>query len=88
MYDGFAVAHNMPQLGDIDLGRLANFIYWHTVKDAGNDDVEKFRAKLWQPPIGVAAHERSPWSPENESKAFSSARTALGLAPAGTKSQD
>lgn len=75
----------MPPLPSIDVDRLANFVYWHITKDGSPEDVDKFRAKLWQPPIGQEAHEKSPWSPENEAKAFSNARTALGLKSSGTR---
>lgn len=77
----------MPDLRDLPLGRICNFVYWFLTRDGAPDDVDKFRAKLWQPPRGVVADTRSPWSPENEKSAFSSARAALGLTPSGTKAQ-
>lgn len=78
----------MPDLRKLPLGRLCNFIYWYLTRDGSSEDVDKFRAKLWQPPKGVEADRRSPWSAEAEAQSFSSARMALGLSPTGTKKQD
>lgn len=76
--DGFAVAHNMPNLQDLELGRVCNFVYWRVV-DGITDSaaIDKFRARLWQPPRGVVADPRSPWSPENEQSAFKAAKAML-----------
>lgn len=83
--DGYAVAHNMPDLRTIDLGRLSNFIYWRTIEGADAEEVDKFRARLWQPPRGVLPDKRSPWAAEAETSAFSQARAALGLPPSPTQ---
>lgn len=77
--DGFAVAHNMPDLRDLDLGRLANFVYWRITDGAEEKALDKFRARLWQPPRGVIPDKRSPWSAENEASSFAAARASLGL---------
>lgn len=84
MMDGFAVAHSMSPIPDLPLGRACNFVYWYLTREADKDGLEKFRARLWQPPPGYVADARSPWSPENEAKAFSSVRAALGLRPSPT----
>ena len=80
--DGFAVAHNMPDLRNLDLGRLANYVYWRTTDGADEKALDKFRARLWQPPRGVIPDKRSPWSAENESSSFAAARASLGLVDA------
>lgn len=77
--DGFAVAHNMPDLRELHLGRLANFVYWRMTGEADEKSIEKFRARLWQPPKGQVADSRSPWSAENESASFASAKAMLGV---------
>lgn len=77
--DGFAVAHNMPDLRTLDLGRLANYVYWRTTDGADEKALDKFRARLWQPPRGVIPDKRSPWSAENEVSSFAAARASLGL---------
>ena len=77
----------MPDLEDLPLGRLCNFVYWYLTNDGSPDDVDKFRAKLWQPPRGIVADERSPWSPENEAQSFATAKAALGLAPSGKRGE-
>lgn len=82
LMDGFAAAHSMADLRDLHLGRLANFVYWRITDGAPEAEIEKFRARLWQPPRGVVADRRSPWSVENEKSSFNAARAALGLVPA------
>lgn len=77
--DGYAVAHNMPDLRELDLSRLCNFVYWRITGGAEEKEVEKFRAKIWQPPRGVLPDERSPWSPENEKNTFAAAKAAFGI---------
>lgn len=79
-FDGFAVAHNMPRLADLDMSRLCNFVYWHLTHDADHQQTEKFRASLWRPPRGVVADARSPWSSQNELSSFAAAKAALGAA--------
>lgn len=79
--DGFAAAHSMPDLRELHLGRLANFVYWRVTDGGAEEEVEKFRARLWQPPRGEIADPRSPWSAENEAASFAAARAALGLVP-------
>ena len=85
MVDGFALAQSMPDLRETDLDRFCNFIYWFMTKEADSESVEKFRAKLWQPPVGMVADKRSPWSPEAETSSFSSVRASLGLSPDGAE---
>lgn len=89
MLDGYATAHNMPPLENLPLGRFINFVYWYFMKNASEKDVEAFRAKLWQPPKTVKKiDKRSPWAPENETKAFSQLKALTsGGAGLGTKSQ-
>lgn len=77
--DGFAVAHNMPDLRTLDLGRLSNFVYWRISDGADDKALDKFRARLWQPPRGIIPDKRSPWSAENEVSSFAAARASLGL---------
>lgn len=78
MFDGFAAAQTMPELADMTLDRLCNFVYWYLVRDGDPDAVDKFRARLWRPPFGVVADPRSPWSAENEMSGFAAAKAALG----------
>lgn len=79
MFDGYAVSQNMPPLLSLPLDRLCNFIYWFHIREAGSEDVEEFRAKLWVPPVGAeVTDERSPWSPEAETSALLGLQAALG----------
>lgn len=51
-----------------------------STRHGSSSDVDKFRAKLWRPPAGVAVTDsRSPWAPENEQRGFSSLKAALGI---------
>jgi len=70
----------MPDLRSLPLDRFANFVYWMATRNASATDIEKFRAKLWRPPVGeVVTDSRSPWAPENEQKGFASLKMSLGL---------
>lgn len=61
------------------MDRLLNFVWWFFTRDQQPSEVEKFRARLWRQPVGVTTiDERSPWSPENETKAFSALVTQMG----------
>ncbi|UDL16227.1 hypothetical protein SEA_KOZIE_31 [Microbacterium phage Kozie] len=78
--DGYAVAHGVGDLRELPLERFVNFIWWLWTRNGDEKDRAKFRARLWQPPKGQAVTDRrSPWSPENEAKAFASVQAALGL---------
>ncbi|AWY05285.1 hypothetical protein QDA01_gp75 [Microbacterium phage Cinna] len=60
--------------------RFCNFVWWLWTRNGDEKDKAKFKARLWQPPKGQAVTDRrSPWSPENESKAFGALQSALGL---------
>ena len=67
--DGFAVSRNMPPLGELPLGRFCAFVWWFFTKDSEQKEIDKFRSRLWIPPVGEVA--QGPWSADAESKAFS-----------------
>lgn len=76
--DGWAVAHGMPPLPSLPLGRFVNFIWWWATRSFQEEsEREKFRAALWRPPVGEVA-ERGPWSREGETRAFGALRAQLG----------
>jgi len=76
--DGYAVAHGMPSLNDIEIDRLCNFIYWFICQNRNENEVAKLRTRIWRPPAGVVADARSPWSVENENKALNALKTQIG----------
>lgn len=61
------------------LERFANFTWWFLTHKGDPREVEKFRLKLWRPPLGEEPTKSSPWSAENELKAFNALRSQLGL---------
>lgn len=77
---GEAVSRGLPDLPDMALDRFVAFMWWWATNGREQKDVDKFRARLWQPPAGEAPAENSPWDPKNETKAFQSlkARVAPG----------
>lgn len=78
--DGYAVGHNIGPLDELPLERLANFIYWFFTRNGEEKDKRKFDADLWRPDpkdIGKEIDARSPWSAENEMKAFASFKGQL-----------
>lgn len=70
--DGYAVAHGLQDLGDLSIPRFLNYIYYMITRNMSENDLAKFRAKLWQPPAGSKEpiDPRSPWSAENEARVF------------------
>lgn len=77
--DGYAVAHGLPDLRTIDLGRLAHFVWWLWTHQGSEADKAKFRARLWMPPRGRAVTDRrSPWSAESENAAFAALKAGVG----------
>lgn len=80
--DGYAVAHNMPSLRRLPLERFCNFVWYMFTRNANDPAaVDKFRASLWMPPKGEVPPPQSPWSAENESKAFGALKAGLGIQP-------
>jgi hypothetical protein len=75
--DGYAVAHNMPPLPALPLDRFNSFVWWFLTKEGDPKEVEKFRLRLWRPPPRVVPTKDSPWSAENETKAFAGLKAAL-----------
>lgn len=80
-FDGYAAAHGMPDLRTLSLERVSNFVWWYLVKDATVPDMQKLKAKVWRPPPGEVPDKRSPWSSENETKAFAALSAGLGIKP-------
>lgn len=70
----------MPDLRTLPLDRFSSYVYWSATRNASQVDLEKFRARLWRPPVGtVVTDSRSPWAPENEQRGFASLKAGLGL---------
>lgn len=79
------MGHGLADLRTLPIERFVNFVWWLFTRNSDEKDRAKFKARLWQPPKGEAVTDkRSPWSPENESKAFSGLQMALGLKKPGT----
>ena len=74
--DGYAVGHGID-LGKMPLHRVCNFVYWLFTRNGQDTDIAKFDAKLWRPPVGAIPDARSPWSAENETKAFQALKSQL-----------
>lgn len=81
--DGYAVGHGLPDLETLPLGRLTNFVWWLMAKDKSAADRAKLRGRIWLPPKGEVITPESPWSAQNETKAFGAfkAATGQGVAP-------
>lgn len=79
--DGLALSQGLPDLRTLPLGRVCNFVYYFLTKDGDEQGIAKFRAKLWQPPVGEVPDERSPWNAANENSALAGLAASLGMAP-------
>jgi hypothetical protein len=78
-FDGYAVAHGMPELAELPLPRFEAFIWHLLVRNADEKGAAKVKSQLWMPPKGTAPDPRSPWAPENEQKAFGALAASLGM---------
>lgn len=67
----------MPDLEDLTIGRWCSFVWWWLTDKLDHTDVQKFKSSLWMPPKGVAIPAESPWSVENETKAFAAFKAGL-----------
>jgi hypothetical protein len=72
------VAHGVD-LRVLPLDRFCNFVWWAVTHEGAENEVQRFRARLWMPPPGtVVIPAKSPWSAENEMSAFGALRAQLG----------
>ena len=79
--DGYAVAHGMGDLRDLPIERGCNYVYYRLTDNADEKGLTKFKSRLWMPPKGEEPDARSPWSAENEAKAFAALSSRLGFTP-------
>lgn len=70
MIDGWAAVSGSDPM-QLPADRFLNLIYFWAVKELDQDDRFKLDTRLWMPPKGEAPAPQSPWSAENEKKAFS-----------------
>lgn len=73
--DGHAAAHGLPDLGDMSLGRLGNFVWWWLTRNADHEDYDRIRRNLWRPPPGQVG--QGPWSADEETQMMKAAKAAL-----------
>lgn len=72
----------MRDLRTLSASDFLDFAWYLLTRNGSPESVEKFRRTLWMPPKGVAPDPRSPWSPENETKAFQAVKAlTTGQAP-------
>lgn len=74
--DGYAVAHSMPKLQELELDRLCSFVWWWVTRNAEQKERERFERRLYMPPKGVAP-VKGPWSAEAETSAFATLKQSL-----------
>jgi hypothetical protein len=64
---------------DLPINRFLGYVWWYFTKDADERQRDKFKAALWRPPtIDTPIPKESPWSAENEMKAFSALKAETG----------
>ena len=78
--DGYAVAHNMGRLEDLEVSRFNSFVYWWFTHDLDANQLAKFRARLFQPPKGFVAPANSLWSADNERNSLRAFASQMGRA--------
>lgn len=66
--DGWAASQNVDPL-DLGADRFLSLVYHFATKDGDEAGIDKFDARLWMPPVGVAA-VKGPWTAEAETSAF------------------
>lgn len=79
--DGYAVGHGVPDPRKLPLDRFCHWVWWMLSRNSSDSDREKLRAKIWRPPLNLdhPIEARSPWSAENETKAFAAIKAQLNL---------
>lgn len=77
--DGYAAAHGMPPLLELSLDRFCNFTWYMMTRFSEKKEIDQLKAKLWVPPPKTTAPipAQSPWSPENEQKAFAAVKAMV-----------
>ena len=64
---------------ELSYSRLTNFVWFMLIREKSDADVAKLKARIWRPPVtGQEIDARSPWSAENERKAFAALKAQLG----------
>lgn len=84
--DGESAMRGVDLIG-LPLSRFLNVCYWYMVRYADEKEKAKQDRQLWMPPKGVAPAPESPWAPENETAAFGSLATALGVSTGKPKAK-
>jgi len=75
-FDGQMVMKNVDPLA-LPFDRFLNLVYAWYIDGLEEPDIAKFDAKLWIPPKGAEIPAESPWSAENEKKAFAQFKAAV-----------
>ena len=73
--DGEMAMKNVDPLA-LPFERYLNLVLVWFLGDRDEAETAKFMAKLWMPPKGAPIPAESPWSPENETKAFAQFKAA------------
>lgn len=70
-------SRNLPPLGEMEVPRACNLIWYWATKGGDQNEIEKFRLRLWQPPAHETGPAQGPWSAEEETAAFGKLKAAL-----------
>jgi hypothetical protein len=75
-FDGYAVAHGLGELGELELDRFVNLIRYLSTRNMNEDQLRTYELKLFRPPRrnGPAV---GPWSPAAETAALADLRGAF-----------
>lgn len=65
-------------LGSLSVEQLASYAWWYVTNGGEDTEIEKFKARLWRPPVGVKPERDSPWSAQNEMAAFAAVKSKVG----------
>lgn len=68
---------------ELPVDRFFNLVYFWLVDGADQDEIAKFDAKLWIPPVGTKHMPKKavgPWAPDAETAALGDLAAALGSA--------
>lgn len=73
--NGYAIGQRI-KLRKLYLEDFLDFMWWWVVREASQEERDKFERWLWMPPKGVVA-KAGPWSVESETSAFQSLKSQL-----------
>lgn len=59
------------------LSDFVDLVWYLCTRNGQQKEIDRFRERVWMPPKGVVPDPRSPWSAENETRAFQAVKAMV-----------